>query len=150
MMPTGKSRTVRRVLLLAATLSTIGALNVVAAEHVCGSVNIDVVDAPVAGGSANDSCGTAWKTCGTMVLTVRDAPVTTVKQFVSERQRNGQFGPAVETNDCAKTFGSCAWDGSPKIVRSGDSTTITQTLNNWTKKDETGSWKRAALYAYCE
>lgn len=147
---TGGARIGRHVLLLTLALSAAASLNVSAAEHMCGSVNVDVVDAPVAGGSDSNRCGSAWTTCGTLELTVLNEPVTGVKRFVAERQRDGQFGPAVETNDCAKTFGACAWEGSPKIVRSGDSTTITQTLNNWTKKEERGTWKRAALYAYCD
>lgn len=147
---TGRARIAQHVLLLTLAFSTAASLNVSAAEHMCGSANVDVVDAPVAGGSDSNRCGSAWTTCGTMVLTVLNEPVTTVKRFVAERQRDGQFGLAVETNDCAKTFGACAWEGSPKIVRSGDSTTITQTLNNWTKKEEHGTWKRATLYAYCD
>jgi len=150
MIQTVRSRVGRRLLLLTLAFSVAGSFGVAAAEHMCGSVNVDVVDAPVAGGSDSNRCGSAWTTCGTLTLTVLNEPVTKVRRYVSERQRDGEFGPAVETNDCAKTFGACAWEGSPKVVRSGDSTTITQTLNNWTKKEEHGTWKRATIYAYCD
>ncbi len=140
----------RQVVLLTLAIFTAGSVSAFAAEHICGNVSIDVVDAPVAGGSNNDRCGTAWATCGTMILTVQNDPVVAVKRFVSERQRNGQYGPPVETDNCAQTFGACAWQGPPKIVQDGDMTTISQTLNNWTKKEQAGTWKRATLYAYCE
>jgi len=140
----------RKVLVLTLALVTGGSLNAYAAEHMCGSVSVDVVSAPVPGGSVNDRCGTAWATCGTLRLTVLNEPVVGVKQFVAERQENGKYGPMVQTNDCKTTFGDCAWQGPPAIDRNGDATTITQTLNNWTRKDNAGSWKRATLYAYCD
>jgi hypothetical protein len=151
MMRLGKSGVGGKVLLLALGLTATGSLNVFAAEHLCGSVSVDVVEAPVPGGSLDQRCGSAYTTCGTAVLTVLNEPVTGVRQYVAVRQRDGQFGPMIETNDCAKSFnGSCAWEGPPHVLRSGDQTIITQTLDNWTKKEDVGTFKRATLNAYCE
>ena len=139
-----KVRPLLAALLLLATAGSAGAL---AAEH-CGDVGVTVVPAPVAGGTEKNNCGTAWTTCGTMQLTINDARVSQVKRYVSEQQKDGRYGPMVETDDCARTFGTCAWDGPPKIVQRGDQTIITQTLKSWVNRDDVGTWTQATRVLY--
>jgi hypothetical protein len=140
----------RRLLFATLAFCIGGGLNAAAAEHPCGDVSVEIVAAPVPGGTGQNRCGSAWTTCGSLELTVTDDQVTNVKRSVSVQQKDGQYGPFVETEDCGKTFGACAWDGPPKIVRNGNVTIITETLRNWAKRDEVGTWKQAKLDAYCQ